>query len=56
MAGTADFTTEEWETLRKGATGAGLLVSLSDRSFFDTFNEAVALAKHIVEALRVSTI
>ena len=27
MAGKADFTEEEWEQLRKGATGAGLLVS-----------------------------
>ena len=25
MAGKADFTEEEWETLQKGVTGAGLL-------------------------------
>ena len=37
----------EIETLRKGATGAGLLVAVSDKSFFDTFKEAGALAKHL---------
>ena len=40
----------EIETLRKGATGAGLLVSVSDRGFFDTFKEAGVLAKHIAAA------
>ena len=35
------------EQLRKGATGAGLLVSVSDRSFFDSFKEAGSLAKHL---------
>jgi hypothetical protein len=47
MAGKSDFTEEEWEQLRKGATGAGLLVSASDRSFFDSFKEAASLAKHL---------
>jgi hypothetical protein len=50
MAGKSDFTEEEWEQLRKGATGAGLLVSVSDRGFFDSFKEASSLAKHLVEA------
>ena len=40
----------EIETLRKGAMGAGLLVSVSDRGFFDTFKEAGALAKHVAAA------
>lgn len=40
----------EIETLRKGATGAGLLVTVSDRSFFDTFKEAGAMAKHLAAA------
>lgn len=40
----------EIETLRKRATGAGLLVSLSDRGFFDTFKEAGTLAKHVAAA------
>ncbi len=47
MAGKADFTEEEWDQLRKGATGAGMLVSVSDRSFFDTFKEASSLAKYL---------
>ena len=46
MAGKLDFTEQEWEDLRKGATGAGLLVSVSDRSFFDTFKEANAGGKY----------
>jgi hypothetical protein len=47
MAKKSDFTEQEWEQLRKGATGAGLLVSASDRSFFDSFKEAGSLAKHL---------
>jgi hypothetical protein len=50
MASKADFTAQEWESLQQGVTGAGLLVSLSDRSFFDTFKEAGALGKHIAQA------
>ena len=50
MAGKSDFTEQEWEQLRKGATGAGLLVSVSDRGFFDSFKEASSLAKHLVGA------
>ena len=47
MAKKSDFTEQEWEALKKGVVGAGLLVSLSDRGFFDTFKEAGALAKHV---------
>ena len=47
MAGKTDFTEQEWEDLRKGASGAGLLVSVSDRGFLDTFKEAASLAKHV---------
>ena len=47
MAKKADFTEQEWEQLRKGAAGAGVLVSVSDRSFFDSFKEAGSLAKHL---------
>ena len=50
MASKADFTDEEWDQLRTGVTGAGLYVSLADRSFFDTFKEAGALAKHLRDA------
>jgi hypothetical protein len=50
MAKKSDFTEQEWEALQKGVVGAGLLVSLSDRSFFDTFKEAGALGKHVAGA------
>jgi hypothetical protein len=50
MAKKSDFTEQEWESLQKGVTGAGLLVSLSDRSFFDTFKEVGVLAKHVANA------
>ena len=50
MATKSDFTEQEWDTLHKGVTGAGLLVSTSDRGFFDTLKEAGALAKHLGEA------
>lgn len=46
----AELTEEEQETLRKGVMGAGLLVSVSERGFFDTFKEAGALAKHVAQA------
>ncbi|MDQ3894473.1 MAG: hypothetical protein M3292_07390 [Actinomycetota bacterium] len=55
MAGKSDFTNEEWETLHKGVTGSGLLVSVSDRSFFDSFKEAGALAKHLTGARQSSS-
>jgi hypothetical protein len=44
------LTESEIETLRKGAMGAGLLVSVSDRGFFDAIREAGALAKHVAGA------
>jgi hypothetical protein len=47
MASKADFTEEEWETLGKGVIGVGLLVSVSDRDFTDSFGEATALAKYL---------
>ena len=50
MATKQDFTEREWETLQKGVTGGGMLVAVSDRSFFDTFKEAGSLAKHLAGA------
>jgi hypothetical protein len=55
MARKSDFTEQEWEQLQKGAVGSGLLVSLSDRSFFDSFKEAGALAKHVAQAKESSS-
>ncbi|MDQ3876167.1 MAG: hypothetical protein M3322_11600 [Actinomycetota bacterium] len=54
MARKSDFTDQEWESLHKGVAGAGLLVSVSDRGFFDTFKEAGALAKHLGAARQSS--
>ena len=50
MAGKADFTEEEWDQLRKGATGAGLLVSVSDRSFLDSIKEASSFAHYLIDS------
>jgi hypothetical protein len=49
MATKADFTEDEWETMQRGITGAGMLVSLSDRDFTDSFGEAKALGKYLAE-------
>ena len=45
MAGKVDFTEDEWKAMEKGVTGAGMLVSVADRDFTDSFGEASALAK-----------
>jgi hypothetical protein len=50
MATKSDFSEPEWKQLHAGVTGAGLLVSLSDRSFFDGFKEAATLARHLADA------
>ena len=55
MAGKADFTEAEWQTLEKGVTGAGMLVSLADPSFFDSFKEVGALAGHLNQARQKSS-
>ena len=47
MASKADFTEDEWETMRKGIAGAGMLVSVGDRDFTDTFGEVATLAKRL---------
>jgi hypothetical protein len=47
MATRADFTEDDWKTMQKGVTGAGMLVSVSDRDFTDSFGEASALAKYL---------
>ena len=47
MATRADFTDEEWKALQKGLTGAGMLVSVSDPDFTDSFGEAGSLAKYL---------
>jgi hypothetical protein len=55
MAGKADFTKQEWEALHKGVSGSGMLVSLSDRDFTDTFGEASAMGKYLAGQQVAST-
>jgi hypothetical protein len=55
MAAKTDFTAEEWDTMQKGVTGAGMLVAVADPGFFDTFKEIGALTKHLAEAQSKST-
>ena len=55
MAAKADFTEQEWDALQKGVTGAGMLMSLADPGFFDSFKEVGALTKHLAEAQSKST-
>jgi hypothetical protein len=50
MTTKTEFTQEEWEALQRGVTGAGFLMAVSDRSFFDNFKEAGALARHLADA------
>jgi hypothetical protein len=53
MATRADFDEHEWEAIQKGLTGAGMLVSLADRDFTDSFGEE--LESQTIEALRSAT-
>jgi hypothetical protein len=55
MAGKADFTEAEWQTLEKGVTGAAMLVALADSSIFDSFKEVGAMASHLSEARQKSS-
>jgi hypothetical protein len=47
MAAKTDFTEDEWNTLHRGLTGAGMLVSISERGFTSTFKETGAMAKFL---------
>jgi tellurite resistance protein len=55
MATRADFTEDEWETMSKGVTGSGMLVSIGDRDFTDTFGEVGALVKRLSEERKESS-
>jgi hypothetical protein len=52
VATRADFTETEWKTMQKGVTGAGMLVSISDADFTDSFGEASSVAKYLAEQQR----
>jgi hypothetical protein len=47
MATKSDFTEDEWKALQKGVTGAGMLASVSDADFTDSFGEASAIARYL---------
>ncbi len=47
MADRSDFTDDEWNTLHRGLTGSGMLVSISERGFTSTFKETGAMAKFL---------
>ena len=47
MATRQDFSDEEWTAFQRGLTGSGMLVSISDRDFTDSFGEAGALGKFL---------
>ncbi len=47
MIGKTDFTKEEWETLQRGVTGTGMLVSVAEPGVMDSFGESSALAKYL---------
>jgi hypothetical protein len=47
MSSKADFTEDEWETLQRGLTGTGMLVSVADPGVMDSFGESSALAKYL---------
>ena len=47
MVTKADFTEDEWETLQRGLTGAGMLVSVADPGLMDSFGESSALSKYL---------
>lgn len=44
----ADFTEEEWDTVREGPTSAGMIITTAERG--GTFREVMAMAKAYTEA------
>ena len=47
MAVKQDFTEDEWTTMQRGLTGAGMLVSFADADVRDGFAEAKALTRFL---------
>jgi hypothetical protein len=45
MTTKVDFSEVEWQAMQRGVTGAGMLVSVADQDFTDSFGETSALAK-----------
>jgi tellurite resistance protein len=55
MTTKADLTEIEWQTMQRGVTGAGMLVSLADQDFSDSWGESSALAKYLAAQRTVGT-
>jgi hypothetical protein len=51
----ADLTEMEWQTMQRGITGAGMLVSIADQDFSDSWGESSALAKYLAAQRTVGT-
>ena len=45
MATKADFSETEWQAMQRGITGAGMLVSVADQDFTDSFGESSAIVR-----------
>ena len=55
MATKADFSEIEWQAMQRGVTGAGMLVSVADQDFSDSFGESNALAKYLASQRTIGT-
>ena len=55
MTTKADLTEIEWQTMQRGVTGAGMLVSLADQDFSDSWGESSALAKYLAAQRTIGT-
>jgi hypothetical protein len=54
MAGRNDFSEDEWNTLHRALTGAGMWVAISERGFASTFKETGAMASFMAHASKES--
>jgi len=55
MAARSDFSDDEWNTLHRGLTGAGMWVAISERGFSSTFKETGAMASFMAHASKESS-
>ena len=47
MTGRGDYSEDEWNTLHRGLTGAGMWVAVSEKGFTSTFKETGAIASFL---------
>jgi hypothetical protein len=55
MAGRPDFSDDEWNTLHRALTGAGMWVAMSERGFTSTFKETGAMASFMAHQSKESS-